>query len=80
MKHIDDFKKTGPDTWLVEEWKQYPHRNVRVELRRIKRGRNPIFQVIHCEDDPLRSDQVLATDGVNEAIRIALHLTQTVIG
>ncbi len=80
MKHIDDFKQTGPDTWLVDEWTQKPHRKVRVELVRVSNAYRPTYSVVYVQESNIHPRQTLMTGGVHEAIKTALHLTQTVIG
>lgn len=80
MKHIDDFKQTAPDTWLVDAWTVYPQRKVRVELVRVSNEYRPTYSVVFVQESNIHPRQTLMTGGVNECIQTALHLTQTVIG
>ena len=76
MHQLKQFQQTAPDTWLVDEWVQYPHRKSRVEL--VRDGKN--FAVVHVQDDAQPARQTLMTGGVTESIKTALHLTQTTVG
>ena len=80
MNQLKQFQQTGPDTWLVDAWTQYPHRNVRVELVRARNQYRATFHVVLVQSGIIPERQTLLTSGVNEAIQTALHLTQTVVG
>lgn len=76
MNQLKQFKQIAPDTWLIDEWVQYPHRKSRVEL--VRDGNT--FNVVHVQDDAKPARQTLMTGGVIDAIDTALHLTQTTVG
>ena len=76
MNQLKQFKQTGPDTWLVDSWVDYPHRNSRVEL--VRNG--SAFSVVLVQSGMIPERQTLMTGGVTESIQTALHLTQTTVG
>ncbi len=80
MNQLKQFKQTGPDTWLVDEWVQYPHRKSRVELVRARNQYRATFSVVLVQSGVIPERQTLMTGGVTESIQTALHLTQTTVG